>query len=135
MRRRVTTLLLLVTLWLALPAGEALAHGFGVRYDIPVPFGWFRAVFTGGPFLFGLRLLSVALFSLVVASGLIGNQEPTANLAPTFVWILWWVGLAFFTALVGNLWELVNPWKVLFEWAGGTVSRVGLGKGVEPYVP
>jgi hypothetical protein len=170
-RRRVTALLFLITLWLALPAGDALAHGFGARYDIPVPFWlyaygaaaavvltfvllvdarpvphryprldllrfeWFRAVFASRPFLFGLRLLSVALFSLVVLSGLIGDQEPTANLAPTFVWVFWWVGLAFLTALVGNLWELVNPWKILFEWADGIARRPGLGKGLGPYLP
>jgi len=91
--------------------------------------GWFRAVFAGRPFLLGLRLLSVAIFSLIILSGLLGDQMPTANFAPTFVWIVWWVGLAFLTALVGNLWELVNPWKILFEWADG------LGKGLEPYLP
>jgi hypothetical protein len=169
--RRVAALPFLITLWLVLSTGEALAHGFGMRYDIPVPFwlyaygaaaavvltfvllvdarpaphryprldllrfGWFRAVFASRPFLFGLRLLSVALFSLVVLSGLIGDQEPTANLAPTVVWIYWWVGLAFLTALVGNLWELVNPWKVLFEWADGIARRLGRGKGLGPYLP
>ncbi len=41
MPRRFAALLILVILLLALP-GEALAHGFGVRYDIPVPF-WLYA--------------------------------------------------------------------------------------------
>jgi hypothetical protein len=169
--RRVTALLFLVALWSALFAGEALAHGFGVRFDIPVPFwlyaygaaaavvftfvllvdertaphryprfdlmrlGWFRAAFASRAALFGLRLLSAALFALVVASGLLGDQTPEDNLAPTFVWILWWVGLAFLTALFGNLWELVNPWKIVFEWADGFVRRLGLGKGLGPYLP
>ena len=164
MRRCTTILTLLALLVLAAP-DRAFAHGFGIRYDIPVPFwlyaygaaaavvltfvllvdtkpvphryprfdllrvGWFRAVFAGRPFLLGLRLLAVAIFSLIILSGLLGDQTPTANFAPTFVWIVWWVGLAFLTALVGNLWELVNPWKILFEWADG------LGKGLEPYLP
>jgi hypothetical protein len=167
--RRCTTALVLAALLLAVP-DLAFAHGFGMRYDIPVPFwlyaygaaaavvltfvllvdtkpaphryprfdllrvGWIRAVFAGRPFLLGLRLLSVALFSLVILSGLLGDQTPTANLAPTFVWIVWWVGLAFFTALVGNLWELVNPWKITFEWADGLVRWLGLGKGLGPYL-
>ena len=169
MRRHFTALLVLVVSLLALP-GEALAHGFGVRTDLPVPFwlyaygaaaavvltfvllvdarpvphryprfdllrvGWFRAVFAGRPFLFGLRLLSVALFSLVVLSGLLGGQTPEDNFAPTFVWIIWWVGLSFFTALVGNVWPLVNPWKVLFEWADGLAHRL-LGVGLELHEP
>jgi hypothetical protein len=171
MRRRLTALLILVVSLLALP-GEALAHGFGVRYDIPVPFwlyaygaaaavvltfvllvdarsvphhyprfdllqvGWFPTVFASRPFLFVLRLLSVALFFLVIFSGLLGDQSATDNLAPTFVWVIWWVGLAFFAALVGNLWEIINPWKVIFEWAEGLVRQLGAEKGLglrQPY--
>jgi hypothetical protein len=166
-RRYIAPLILMIAL-LALP-GEALAHGFGVRYDIPVPFWlyaygaatavvltfvllvdtkptphryprfdllrvrWFRALFAGGPFLLGLRLLSVALFFLVILSGLLGDQTPENNFTPTFVWIVWWVGLAFLTVLLGNLWELTNPWKILFEWAAGLASRLRSGKG--PYLP
>jgi hypothetical protein len=93
--------------------------------------GPLRAVLTNGPFLLGLRLLSVALFLLVILSGLLGRQGPGYNFAPTFVWIIWWVGLGFFTAFVGNIWPLVNPWKVLFEWTEGLARRLGTGKGLE----
>jgi hypothetical protein len=95
-----------------------------------------RAVLNKGAFLFGVRLLSVALFSLVILTGLFGEQDAGVNLAPTFVWILWWVGFSFFTAFVGNLWPLVNPWKILFDWAEAAVRRLGLAKGLqlgEPY--
>jgi hypothetical protein len=170
MHRRFTALLILVGSLLVLP-GEALAHGFGVRYDIPVPFwlsafggaaavvltfallvdarpvphryprfdllqvGWFRTVFASRPFLFSVRVLSVVLFSLVILSGLIGNPRPTDNLAPTFVWVIWWVGLAFLTALIGNLWELVNPWKITLGWVEGLARRVRPEKGLGPYPP
>ena len=90
-----------------------------------------RAALTNRPFLFGLRLLSVALFLLVILSGLFGRQNPSSNFAPTFVWITWWVGFSFFTAFVGNLWPLVNPWKVLFEWADALVRRLGVESGLE----
>src|SRR5215210_7048902 len=66
--------------------------------------GSLRAVLNNRPFLFGLRLLSVVLFLLVILSGLLGRQAPSANFAPTFVWITWWVGFGYFTAFVGNLW-------------------------------
>src|SRR5918911_2840650 len=90
-----------------------------------------RALLTARPVLFGLRLLSVALFLLVVLSGLLGRQDAGFNFAPTFVWIIWWVGFSFFTAFVGNMWPLVNPWKVLFEWADGLARRLGVQKGLE----
>ncbi|MDQ3328242.1 MAG: hypothetical protein M3506_06945 [Chloroflexota bacterium] len=43
------------------------------------------------------------------------------------------MGLGFFTALVGNIWPLVNPWKILFEWADTLARRIGLGGGLELY--
>jgi hypothetical protein len=93
--------------------------------------GPLRALLTARPLLFALRLLSVTLFVLVILSGLLGQQNTDHNFAPTFVWIIWWVGFSFFTALVGNLWPLVNPWKVIFEWAEALVGRLGVQKGLE----
>ncbi len=78
----------------------------------------------------GVRLLSVALFFIVVIAGLVGLQSGF-NIAPTFVWITWWVGLSFFTAFVGNVWPLVNPWRVLFDWAEGLARRLGYRDGLE----
>jgi hypothetical protein len=93
------------------------------RFDL-LKFPTLRAALTNRPLLLGLRLLSVALFLLVILSGLFGQQNPSSNFAPTFVWITWWVGFSFFTAFVGNLWPLVNPWKILFEWAEAFVRRL-----------
>src|SRR5215207_4379068 len=89
-----------------------------------------RTVLTSRPLLVGLRMLSVALFLVVILSGLLGQQAPSSNFAPTFVWIIWWVGLSFFTAFVGNIWPLINPWTILFEWAEGLARRLGVRKGL-----
>src|SRR5215203_2422736 len=92
--------------------------------------GALRAVLTSRILLFGVRLLSVVLFLLVILSGIFGVQAPSLNFAPTFVWIIWWVGLSFFTAFVGNIWPLINPWQVLFEWAEGLARVFGLKRGL-----
>jgi hypothetical protein len=99
------------------------------RFDL---FGipWLRRVLTSRLIVGGLRLLSVGLFFVVVIAGLVGIQSGF-NIAPTFVWVTWWVGFSFLTALVGNLWPLANPWRVLFDWAEGLVRRVGLREGLE----
>jgi hypothetical protein len=65
----------------------------------------------------GLALVAVGLLFLCVVAGFWGNQNPYQNIAPTLVWIIWWVGLAIFSAFVGNLWALINPWRTLFEGA------------------
>ena len=137
-----------------LSPATAYAHGFGERYDLPVPL-WLYVTGAGaavalsfvviGVFIRGagghrqyprfnllrwrifrllshpvalllLWLASVGLFLLVVIGGLVGEQEPTDNLAPVLVWILWWVGLAYVSALVGNVWAIINPWKIIYGW-------------------
>ena len=99
------------------------------RFDL-FRFRLLRKVMTSRILTGGLRLLSVVLFFVVVIAGLVGLQSGF-NIAPTFVWVTWWVGLSFFTAFVGNLWPLVSPWRVLFDWAEGLVRRLGFRDGLE----
>ena len=69
------------------------------------------------------QAVSVALLVLVLAAGLAGNQNPTRNLAPTAIWIVWWVGVAYVSALIGNVWAVINPWAATFSWVDGVVHR------------
>ncbi len=161
--RRLKIVLPLFALGVALLAAQpAYAHGFGDRYDLPVPLGyfligagvsvalsfaiiglfvrgsperggywrynlfryaWVRAALTSQFLLAPLRAAPVFLLGLVIATGLFGTHMPTLNFGPTFVWIIWWVGMGFVAALVGNLWAFVSPWKILFEWAEGVYTR------------
>ena len=73
------------------------------------------------------RVLSVLLLALVFAATLFGSDNPLENIAPTFIWIIWWVGLGYISALFGNLWMLMNPWKALFEFAEWLLQRAGAG--------
>lgn len=74
--------------------------------------------------LLPIRAASVALLLLTLATALFGSENPLANFAPTFVWIIWWVGMGFVAALLGNLWMLINPWKALFELGEWLARRV-----------
>jgi hypothetical protein len=85
---------------------------------------------TSRPLVGGLRVLSAVLIFVVIVAGLVGLQSGF-NIALTFVWVTWWVGLSFFTALVGNLWPLVSPWRVLFDSAEALARRLGLRDGLE----
>jgi len=164
----IPTAVMLLSLFAARPA---LAHGFGQRYDLPVPlwlylygaasavllsfvvfgffvgergtpngyprlnllrFSLFRATLASRAFVSGLRVFSVTVFTLVILAGLFGDQTPQLNFAPTLVWVIWWVGLSLFVALIGNLWALANPFKVVFEWADGLTRRLGVEDGLEP---
>ena len=73
------------------------------------------------------QVLSVLLLLLVLATSLFGSDNPLANFSPTFVWIIWWVGMGYIAALFGNLWMLINPWKALYEWTEWLLKRAGAG--------
>jgi hypothetical protein len=60
-----------------------------------------------------LQTLGVFALAAVIATGLFGNQHPAKNLAPTLVWVAWWVGLSLFVALIANVWPALNPWHTL----------------------
>ena len=72
-----------------------------------------------------LRVLSVAIFVVFIVAGLFGVQdEPDKNILPTGVWVIWWVGLAFVSALFGDLWSLINPWRIVAEWVARATQRL-----------
>lgn len=120
-------------LWLYLAgAGAAVALSFAVmalflrdrgdrieahRFDLLrlPPLGWLGSA----PVRNGVRVLSLATLVLLTAAALFGNLDPFKNIAPVFVWVVWWVGMAFISALGGNLWDLLNPWNNAFAWLAG----------------
>ena len=55
----------------------------------------------------------VALLALVVVAGLAGTQSPLNNFASTFVFIIFWVGLVFASAVFGNVFAAFSPWRAL----------------------
>lgn len=81
------------------------------------------------------RMLAVAFFALVLAAGFFGSQEPKRNILPTIVWVLWWVGLAYVSALVGNAWALLNPWKAVFAWAEALFRKLAPGRELSLGLP
>ena len=57
------------------------------------------------------RLIGVALFVIVVLAGYLGEDFALSNLAPTFILIIFWVGLAFASVLFGDLFRVLSPWR------------------------
>lgn len=162
----------LVALIVFFPASVS-AHGFGQRYDLPVPLGLFMlgagasvvlsflgmglfvrrkresmdypsynllasplsAWIGNRGFLSFVRAISVILFCVMLAAGFWGSENPDKNIAPTMVWIIWWVGLAYICALAGNLWSLVNPWSIIFSGAEALYRKITPGGSLSPEQP
>ncbi|MEX2127038.1 MAG: hypothetical protein WD871_02190 [Xanthobacteraceae bacterium] len=79
-----------------------------------------------------LKLVALVLFVVTVAAGFIGDQNPYRNIAPTMVWIIVWVGLAYVSAFVGDLWALINPWRTIYEGAESLYRRIAGGRRISP---
>ncbi len=167
--------LILGVLWAAglavLIPSTAFAHGFGDRYDLPVPLGLYMSAAGAAVVLsfvviglfakrdFGdgypqkdlrkwrlgrvlahpttldaVRDVSAIIFIVYMFAGLFGSGDPNANLVPTMTWVVFWVGIAYFSALVGDIWALINPWKILFTHAESLTWKL-TGRDLARYEP
>jgi hypothetical protein len=79
-----------------------------------------------------LGALGVAFFGFMVYAGFAGTQTASANLVPTTVYVLFWVGLAFAAVLFGDVFRAINPWLAVARFASWLTRRVGAGDGAEP---
>jgi hypothetical protein len=64
----------------------------------------------------GLRWLSLGGLLLTVATGLLGSPNPLANFSMTFFWMVFLLGLTYLTAVLGDLYALISPWRMLCAW-------------------
>lgn len=83
-----------------------------------------------GPVRIAVQILSVGLFALVWAASLFGDTDPFQNLAPTWVYVIFWLGLPLLSVVLGNVWRALSPWRAIadaFVWA-----RERLGHDVRP---
>ena len=68
-----------------------------------------------GPGRVVLQAVSVVLFALVLAAALLGDTDPFSNLAPTWVYVVFWLGLPALSVLLGNVWRALSPWRALAD--------------------
>jgi hypothetical protein len=73
-----------------------------------------------------LGAASLGLFVLVVAAGLAGKDSSLLNLAPNFVYVVFWLGVPLLSVLLGNVWSVINPWKAAADAGAWLSARSGL---------
>jgi len=59
------------------------------------------------------RLAGAVLLVVVFAAAVAGPASPQENLAPVFVYVVFWVGLTFVSGLVGDVYRALDPFPVL----------------------
>jgi len=67
--------------------------------------------------------LGVALLASTIWSGLAGVQSVRDNFAPTFVYVVFWVGLVPLSIVFGDVFRALNPWRALGRGVGSLARR------------
>ena len=73
-----------------------------------------------------LGALGLGLFVVVFVAALVGERSVGTNIAPTFIWVIFWVGLVPLTILFGNVWAWLNPWRAAADFVAWCWRRAGL---------
>jgi hypothetical protein len=141
---------------LAVPAAAA-AHGIQLVTDLPIPewlFAWATAIVLVVSFVALATLwpvprlaephdrawlhypgwldplcgaIGVALFVLIVYAGIAGAQLVTANITPTWIYVVFWVGLAVASVLFGDAFRAFNPWRAIARASAWLTLRLRRG--------
>lgn len=99
-----------------------LQDGGGLR---PLPRALSR-VLVSRPLEIVCGAVGIFLLGLTVWSGLTGVQTATANFAPTFVYVVFWLGLVPVSVLFGDVFRAFNPWRAIARavaWVAQTAAR------------
>lgn len=153
-RSRIVALTGVVGLLGLVLAPEASAHGIVGVQDLPIPrwlFGWGATIVLVASFvalavlwprpklqqvrerrLLGIpRFLDpvcgafgVFAFLFVVYAGLAGSEVASANLAPTAIYVIAWVGVVFAAILFGDVWAAISPWRAAGRFGGWVAQRI-----------
>jgi hypothetical protein len=139
-----------------------IAHGIVGRADLPIPMAWFgvaaavvlvisflalaagwsrprlerapERALVSVPFVVELLLgaAGVVVFAATAYAGLAGTDTQADNLAPTAVYVGFWVGMAFLTLLLGDVFRLLSPWRAIGRATGWVAGRIARGALPEP---
>jgi hypothetical protein len=134
---------------------DASAHGIVGKADLPIPvwlFSWTAAIVLVVSFvalstmwtrpqlqsehrkrLFRVpaavarltSLIGIGLFVLVVYSGFAGAQVWSVNFSVTFIYVVFWVGTPLASALCGDVFRALSPWRSIaraIRWVGRAVA-------------
>jgi hypothetical protein len=72
-----------------------------------------------------LGAISVGLLVLVLATALFGTSLELLNFAPTFVYVIFWLGLPLASVTLGNVWSVISPWRAIADTTVWVIERTG----------
>ena len=117
----VVSFVLLGVLWRR-PLLETLQEG----HELPSAVG---AVVFSVPVRIFLGLVSVGLLLLTLTTALFGTTLELLNFAPTFVYVIFWLGIPLLSVLFGDVWRVLSPWRAIADATVWAIERTGRTAG------
>jgi hypothetical protein len=79
-------------------------------------------------------LAGFVLTAIVVYSAFAGTTDTATNLAPTFVWVAFWVAVPLATVVLGDFYTALDPWRTIARLAGAASRALGRApRAARPY--
>jgi hypothetical protein len=120
----VVSFVALAALWttpkLEVGAGQPLPRGLQ-RFLLSA---YLRVVVSG---------LSLAFFCVIWTAAAFGSERASANLAPSFIYITFWVGMVVITIVLGNVWSVLDPWRAAADAVAWGARAVGWSREARRY--
>ncbi len=95
------------------------------HWERPLP-GWLQRILLSTALRVVVSGFAFGLLVLVFLAALIGEPSQGANLAPTFVFVIFWVGMVPLVVVLGNVWRVLNPWRAAADGVAWLSSRLGV---------
>ena len=94
----------------------------------PLP-EWIQTLLLSRGLRIALGAMSFGLLVLVTVAAFVGDTSPSRNITPTFVYVVFWLGLVPVVILLGDVWPVLNPWKAAADALSWTMERLGIDAG------
>lgn len=72
-----------------------------------------------------LQTIAVGLLGLTLATALFGTTIELLNFAPTFVYVIFWLGIPLLSVTLGNVWSALSPWRAIADATVWVLERGG----------
>ncbi len=86
--------------------------------------GFSRAV--QGPVRVVVQIVSALLLVELFLAALFGTTDTFGNIAPTWIYVIFWLGVPALTVVFGNVWRALSPWRAFadgFVWVWERLGR------------
>ncbi len=104
------------------PRLSRAARGVALRKGLPAAARLLLAV---------TRLIGLLLFGILIYAALGGSPEVSSNIAPYALFIAFWVGIQLVSAVVGDVWAALDPFRSL-SWIGAFLRSRATGTPMSP---